>query len=283
MDQRYSHQFHAGNVGDVWKHCVLAGALAALKRQRTPLRVIETHAGHGSYGLGPTGEWTEGIGKLWSKPPADPTLAVVRYLDLAPAARAASRRYPGSPEIILKQLDAEDRAELWEIEPTIAAALRTLAHPPRAEVHLGDGLASLVPTLGGLASDAEVVVHIDPPYGQKSDWLTIPQTLVEAWQARPRTRFLLWYPIKSYTRPNAMLKRLETTGMPLTTLELITTPLEWQRNRLNGSGMLLVNPPDGLVSEALAATPLLGRACATHAERWSVRVVSFAGDWQAAI
>ncbi len=101
---------------------------------------------------------------------------------------------------------------------------------------------------------------IDPPWSRKSDWTAIPDVLAAAVRASTRATFLLWYPVKSLTRPNAMLARLEAAGVGGTIAELITTPLEHTRNRLNGSGVLLVRPPDGVVEALAAAAPIIGRA-----------------------
>src|SRR5213594_4330663 len=64
-DSSYSHRFHAGNVGDVWKHCGLVEILRRVAAASGRVRYLETHAGEGRYPLGHTGEWTEGIGGLW--------------------------------------------------------------------------------------------------------------------------------------------------------------------------------------------------------------------------
>ena len=279
MNERYSHQFHAGNVGDVWKHTVLTSLVAALVRSGKPLHVVETHAGAGRYALGPTGEWTEGIGKLWASPPAAPA-GVTRFLGLAPTSEGGKRLYPGSPQLTLALLGQGDRASYYELERDTCDELVTaLAGDPRAEVHQGDGLAALPQLLRDAPADQELLVVIDPPYSLKEDWTTIPQALVAAHALRPQTRFLLWYALKSYTRPNAMLQALAKTELTGITLELITTPLELQKNRLNGSGVLLVNAPEEVVVEASAAAPVLGRLCATHAGRYTVRSVAWAEPW----
>ncbi|MEK7704464.1 MAG: 23S rRNA (adenine(2030)-N(6))-methyltransferase RlmJ, partial [Myxococcota bacterium] len=214
-DEGYSHRYHAGNVGDVWKHCVLVSALTALRETSHSLLVIETHAGHGRYDLGPTGEWTEGIGKLWATPPREPPEALRRYLELvAPPSTHRTRRYPGSPDLILALQRATDRAVFYDIDPAAAASLRSSIHRPRVDVYEADGLAALPDLLARAPESVDVLVHIDPPYGLKSDWHTVPDALIAAYQARPATRFLLWYPVKSYTRPNAMLQRLERARVP---------------------------------------------------------------------
>ena len=279
LSDSYSHRYHAGNVGDVWKHCALTAFLAPLVLpEAPPLWVIETHAGEGSYRLGPTGEWTEGVGKVWAGLPGPQPEAVRRYLDLlATLARpdATGRRYPGSPAFTRELLRPQDRLLLHELQPEDHATLaRTLGADPRIEAISGDGLAALPERLRTAPADAEVVVLIDPPYTAKPDWHTIPDALLAAWRQRPTARLILWYPVKSYTRPNAMLQRLQAAGLPATTLELITTPLQLQRNRLNGSGMLMVNPPPGVLAAVAAAAPTLGLACATHAGAWSSRMLA---------
>ena len=46
-------------------------------------------------------------------------------------------------------------------------------------------------------------------------------------------------------------------GLVLVAAELVTTPLEHQRRRLNGSGMLLVNAPAETVERIAAAAPAI--------------------------
>ena len=73
----YRHAFHAGGFADVVKHAVLALLIERLKQKDTAFRVIDTHAGTGLYDLASgeatrSGEWREGIGRLWQRdlPPA---------------------------------------------------------------------------------------------------------------------------------------------------------------------------------------------------------------------
>ena len=47
----YRHIYHAGNFADVVKHAALALVIERLKLKDTPFRVIDTHAGVGSYDL----------------------------------------------------------------------------------------------------------------------------------------------------------------------------------------------------------------------------------------
>jgi len=81
--------------------------------------------------------------------------------------------------------------------------------------------------------------------------------------------------VKSLTRPNAMIARLEAAGVRATAAELITTPLAHQRQRLNGSGMILVRPPVGAIESIAASAAAIGPRCATRAGSWSFRIVSW--------
>jgi hypothetical protein len=72
-----------------------------------------------------------------------------------------------------------------------------------------------------------------------------------------------------------MMARLETAGVSASLAELITTPLAHQRQRLNGSGVVLVRPPKGSLEAIAAAAASLGERCATRPGAWSVRLVSW--------
>lgn len=273
-DIDYQHRFHAGNIGDVWKHCALVATLEALRSPDRPLHVIETHAGEGRYSLGPTGEHTEGVSRLRATPPSDSPAAVSRYLELLDAL-ADHRSYPGSPVLTLALLRPQDRLVLHEIQADAGIALGRAIDDPRASIVVGDGLAGLGPALDAVPAEADVLVVVDPPWNQKPEWLAVPDALAAALTAHPRAKAFLWYPIKSLTRPNSMLQRLAAAGAGGTTVELITTPLELKRNRLNGSGVALFGAPAPLLSTLTAAVPALGTACATHDGRWSMRALRF--------
>ena len=274
----YSHRFHAGNIGDVWKHCVLVEVLRHAAASTTHATFIDTHAGEASYRLGATGEWSEGIGRLWhDEAIAAGEDAVARYLNLCQRLGTGSVRpeqYPGSPALARAVLGNDARLQLWERETTTAERLRSnLRDDPHAHIEEGDGLAGLDKTLGAAERTGDdAVVLIDPPWTHKADWTTVPDALAQAVNASSRTCFVLWYPVKSLTRPNAMFARLAAAGVPATIAELITTPLEHQRQRLNGSGVLLVRAPQRAVAAIAAAAPVIGERCATRAGAWSFRM-----------
>ena len=60
---------------------------------------------------------------------------------------------------------------------------------------------------------------------------------------------MLWYPIKGRAEPDALAKRLRRSASPkMLRVELIVAPLA-DPTRLNGCGLILVNPPWTLESE----------------------------------
>ena len=278
-DPTYSHRFHAGNVGDVWKHCALVEILRRAARAGR-VRYLDTHAGEGRYALGPTGEWSEGIGRLRQSGGENADDPVGRYAALASRLVDGPAWYPGSPAFARAVLGPDAELSLWERDE--AAFARLAAHTDgdrHVRLVCGDGLGTLPEQIraGEAAGDA-VVVLIDPPYTRKADWHEVPAALVAAARGSRRACLILWYPVKSLTRPNAMIAALRTAAVAGTIAELVTTPLEHQRHRLNGSGVLLVRPPAGTLAALGAAAAELGARCATRKGTWSFRIQSWEAE-----
>lgn len=283
----YSHRFHAGNVGDVWKHLALVAVLRRFVDRSEPVRYLDTHSGEGRYKLGPQGEWSEGIGRIWS---AGDELQGVEREELTDdlrgywaAMRAPSPRtprptsIPGSPALAQHLLRETDSLELWEVDTDAAAVLaRRIGDDPRVAIHCGDGPAALASA--AQSSEREGFAPfalVDPPWSDRAEWNIVPTAVIDAVRSAPSLSVALWYPIKSLTRPNAMLNRFRQAGIAATTAELVTTPLELKRKRLSGSGVLLIQPPPGAVTALAAAAPALGRVCSTEGTQWSLRVVGW--------
>jgi len=267
----YDHRFHAGNVGDVWKHAAMLAWLEA-GRDGPPRTLIETHGGAGMYALGPTGEWTEGIGRVLTKDAGAPP-AVAKLVHQVRAAGA--RRYPGSPVLARSTLRADDRYIAHEIAPEPLASLeRAVGGDARVTVVGVDGLAALAPALETLR-DREVWILIDPPYADRSEWSLVPAAIGRALAVHPRARLMLWYPVKSLARPNAMFLELATHTEGVA-LELLTSPLTFKKNRLNGSGLMLARAPDGVIEQLAAISAWLGPRMSVADGFWSTRGLAWA-------
>ena len=245
----YRHAFHAGNFADVVKHVLLVALVERLAEKPKPMAVIDTHAGIGVYDLtgeAPrrTGEWRDGIGRLWRAAPSHPG-AVARYLELVRALNAPDAAepgtYPGSPELVRLLLRASDRLVLNELHPEDCASLRrAMGGDRRVHVHCRDGYelaAALVPP-----SERRGLVLIDPPFEQRDEYARLVEALAEAHRRFATGTYMIWYPLKDPAVSGEFLERLAADGPPKTlALELQVTATDPMR--MTGSGMILVNPP----------------------------------------
>jgi 23S rRNA (adenine2030-N6)-methyltransferase len=268
----YDHRAHVANHADVWKHCILLTWLAAWKRDR--LTVVESHAGHGTYQLNPSGEWTAGFGKLVEALPpgqSTPSGAVDRYLARVRRLQRTPLTYPGSPALTLEALGRNDRLVLHELDERAAAALaRDLGADPRVQVRRRDGWTAVeaVPETG------RSLLVIDPPFVDTDEWDKAPDLLTAASQQRPECGVMLWYPVKSWTRPLKLLARLREAGTPFVAVDLVVTPVEIERRALAGSGVVLAGAPQSVITEVCAAAAVLGPLLSTHDGRWELRVTA---------
>ena len=260
----YRHAFHAGNHADVLKHVVLLALLDALKRKDTPFFVLDTHAGRGQYLLqgehaDKTGEARGGIFRLLVLHGL-PAL-VQNYLRRVQADNpvGALVNYPGSPLIAAQVMREQDRLVACELQPDEARALSALfKSDPRVGVQVRDGYTAIKAMLP--PKEKRGLVLIDPPYeAQEAEFTTILAALKEALARWPTGIYALWYPIKQGRTLLPFLRKV--ANLPCKSVlsaELLVRPDD-SPLRLNGSGMLIVNPPYQLDSELAPALPVLAR------------------------
>lgn len=282
----YEHAFHAGNPADVLKHSALTLLLLELTRRQDPLHYLETHAGSGLYTLDdPTGEWTQGIGKLASKSARRKLPELIPYLDFLPWNDGVLGEYPGSPLIAEACLREEDTVELWELKASAEQHLRGLfpKGKGRVSVHGGDGYEAVHRTK--IPEGTRLVVHLDPPFEKVDEWDTILHTLVKATRKRPSAVFMLWYPVKEgpphASRPEELRSRLEAQKVPGVAVELTSTggmlaprtDVPKVRGALLGSGLLFVGAPHRAIAKLGSVLPELARSLARseHGQAWQAR------------
>jgi len=265
----YRHAFHAGNCADVFKHAVLCRILHYLRGKPAAFRVIDTHAGAGLYDLaGPeaarSGEWHDGIEKLLAASmPAAVADLLKPYRDVVGALNERGRLtvYPGSPAIVRAWLRPQDRLTACELEPQAAAALtRNLRGDTRIKTLGVDGWTALTAYVP--PHERRGLVLVDPPFEQDSDFRRLAEGLAAAHRKWATGMYMLWYPIKDRGGPDALAKRLRRLAIPKTLrAELSVRPLSDPR-RLNGSGLILVNPPWTLPGELERLLPALAEILA---------------------
>jgi len=256
----YRHFFHAGNVADVFKHLVLVRLVESLKAKDKPFCVIDTHAGGGIYRLDDDGEYREGIGQLW--PEQSLWTAFETYFSIVRRHNSgALANYPGSPILIADLLRAQDRLILVERNPDEYRALATnMGARPGVTLRREDGFATLRAVIP--PRENRGLVFIDPPYELASDFASVVDALRMALGRWRNGVYAVWYPIKDPRAVRDLHKEVCGLNVDALAAEFLTLP-EDVPQRLNGSGMLLVNPPfridDWMSSQLPALAEFLSR------------------------
>ena len=274
----YRHGFHAGNHADVLKHLVLITLLDALKRKEAPFFVLDTHAGRGRYDLTggqatKTGEAKSGIRKVWAAKATGPS-ALVSFLKAVEASQAgAPDSYPGSPLLVSQALRPQDRFAACEVVAEEAAPLKALlAGDPRSHVHHRDGYAAIkamLPPKDGATRFGRALVLVDPPYeAQEAEYPLIVAAVGEALLRFPQAMFAIWYPIKQRPSLHPFFRKMSALpAKSMLAVELLVRPDD-SPLRMNGSGMLLVNPPWQIEKEIEPALKPLAQAMGETGASW---------------
>ncbi len=239
----YRHAFHAGNFADCLKHAVLVWLLRAMARKPAGFLYLDTHAGIGRYDLsaGPaerTGEWRAGIARLRPDPALADYLAQIEALGL----------YPGSPVLARALLRPQDRMIACELHPEDYRSLRhAFLDDPQAAIHKRDAWEALGAFLP--PPERRALVLIDPPYEEPDEFTTLATALIAAHRRFPTGVYAAWYPIKHRAPVRAFHTLIKDAGMrDVVAAELaLRAPLD--PARLNGCGLLIVNPPYRLEAE----------------------------------
>ncbi|MGP8032881.1 MAG: 23S rRNA (adenine(2030)-N(6))-methyltransferase RlmJ [Steroidobacteraceae bacterium] len=254
---KYRHSYHAGNFADVHKHVALLALLASLQRKDKGFLYFDSHAGRGSYELAAAGgevsgaaEAAGGIGRfLGHEHRAEELRHYSALLARLRAAHASPQLYPGSPLLAAAVLRAQDRGVFVELQGaeahSLSAALEALA-PQSAQARLrverGDGLKLLRAALP--PPERRALLFIDPPYEETHEEFPRVAAAVQDGLRRFATGvFAVWYPIKE-RRVTAAWHADWSREVLVPTLvsELWLYPPD-SRVSLNGSGVLIVNPP----------------------------------------
>lgn len=271
----YRHAFHAGNHADVYKHLVVSRILRLMQRKDTPFAYLDSHAGVGLYDLQAdpaqrTGEWTQGIGRLWQRDDlpslAEDYLAVISQLN----PDGELRYYPGSPELARRLTRSQDRLLLNELHPEDGRQLQAnMGRERRISVHQNNGW--LMPRAFLPVTEKRGVLLIDPPFEKLDDPVHCVTALEEAIGRMRQTVVVIWYPVKLRTQLKRFFQSLQKTSAPkLLCAELWVHPCD-DAQRLNGSGLIIANPPWPLADELSQLLPWLAEELAQSEGGWHLQ------------
>ncbi len=272
----YRHAFHAGNHADVLKHIVLSRIIALLARKETPFVCLDSHAGLGLYDLqgdqaSRTGEWLDGIGRLWGE--KELPEALNDYLGVIQALNVDDqlRYYPGSPELARQLTRMQDRVLLNEKHPEDGQLLKdNMKGDRRVAVHLGEGWH--VPRALLPVAEKRALLLIDPPFEKADELERCVTALDEAIGRMRQTVVAIWYPIKDERQLKRFYQDLAKSSAPkLLRVELFVHAPD-DAGRLAGSGLAIANAPWGLEDELKQLLPWL-------ADRLAQSQGSYRLDW----
>ncbi len=257
----YRHSYHAGNHADVFKHAILLRMSHLMQRKEAPYCYLDSHAGTALYDLHAeasekTGEYLDGIARLWTRSDLPPLLAEYVKTVAAHNTDADLRYYPGSPQLIADSLREQDRMILSELHPEDAATLRAhFAGDRRVAVHQRDGYELAKAFLP--VAEKRALWLLDPPFERPDDLERCLAAMQLAIQRMRQTVIALWYPIKDERLLRDFYRQIASAGLPkVLRVELTVRPVD-TRLGLNGSGLMLINPPWPLWEELEPALPWL--------------------------
>ncbi len=274
----YRHAYHAGNFADVVKHAALSRLVEYLKLKDKAFRIVDTHAGTGLYNLSSeeaqkTGEWLEGIGRLMeAKLSPEATVLLAPYLEAVKSVNpdGGVGKYPGSPLIVRHLLRPQDRLSAIELHPKDFQRLKAR--------FAGDFQTRTIELDGWLALGAHLppkekrgLVLVDPPFEQEGEFDRLVDGLVRAHRRWPGGIYALWYPIKDRAAVSRFRRELKETAIPRILDVAFEIRLPSRDDRLDGSGLVVVNPPFVFEKEMRIVLPELGKILAEDRKaRWSL-------------
>ena len=231
--------------------------------------MIDTHAGTGLYNLEGneaqrTGEWREGVALVGDQPPPPDVAALIEPWKALVDNLMAQKPplYPGSPWIAADLTRAQDHLVFCEKHPDDADRLSgNFERSKRVKVMEGDAwklLPGLLPP-----PERRGLVLIDPPYEQDNELKLVADALATAVKRWSNGIYAIWYPIKGMREVEAFARKLAVLPAGRI-LQFELSRYKVQRNdRLNGCGMIILNPPWRLDEELRAVggylAPLFAR------------------------
>jgi 23S rRNA (adenine2030-N6)-methyltransferase len=279
----YRHIFHAGNRCDVVKHSVLTLVLKHFHAKEKGFALLDTHAGTGLYDLKDeralkTGEAAEGIKRFLTSEPLPMLKAFYEILyKLNPVWDKKNaeefRVYPGSPLLAFHLLRPQDRLIACELHPEDAETLRL--HSPadnRLQIHYRDGYEAMGAFLP--PPEKRGIVLIDPPYEEGDEFAHVVKCVKEIYKRWATGTYIIWYPIKDRPAIWNFHEALSTASIPKILCAEFIYENETRRDQLNGSGMIIINPPWKLDEELKELFPLLHKAMQSPHNGTSIKWLS---------
>ena len=276
----YRHAFHAGSHADILKHLVLTLCLRHMNSKDKPWLLLDTHAGAGLYPIDSeqakkTGEYIEGIGRLWNR--VDLPSAMKPYMDALQACNGGLklRRYPGSPWLAAHFARDIDSLRFCELHSTDFALLRREFGDAgrRVKVEQGDGFDAMKAALP--PASRRGLVLIDPSYEIKSDYPRVVAAIKDGLQRFATGTYLVWIPFLPSIEARALPEKLKRLPADWLYASLTVRGPVTEGRGMSGSAMFVINPPWTLKTALEESLPWLVQVLALDDKAgWAVQVAN---------
>jgi 23S rRNA (adenine2030-N6)-methyltransferase len=171
-------------------------------------------------------------------------------------AGAATVTYPGSPLLAMRLLRPVDRLTFCEPHPAVAKALAgAVARDKRVNIVRRDGYDTLL--AWAPPPERRGLVLIDPPFEAGDEFARLATALVAAWRKWPTGVFLAWYPRKDLPAIARFHQQLVAGGLRRMLAIDFDVAAPTREGKLAGCGLLAINPPFTLETEARILLPWL--------------------------
>ncbi len=256
----YRHSFHAGNFADIIKHIVQVEILEHLTKKDKPFTYIDTHSGAGLFNLNSEHarkleEYAGGISKLEAQD--WPELA--RYFEVIEEhndGNAAGAYYPGSPLIAQDFLRGLDKAWLYELHPEDFQRLKhNIGHDRRVQVKHEDGFQGLLGLVPPPARRG--LVLIDPSYEIKADYDQVFKVVNTAYKKFSTGTYAIWYPMVNRQQIDDLERNFVHSGIRDIQRFELGLAADSHGHGMTATGMIVINPPWGLMDKMSAVLPKL--------------------------
>lgn len=247
----YRHIYHAGDFADVFKHIVIIMLLQSLLQKAKPFVYIDTHAGIGCYDLQQseaqkTKAYETGISQIIKYSKEINSNIIDTYLNIIKKYNTnypLLQNYPGSPAIAQALLRSEDQIILSELQRQDCHTLKQFFWKDhRASVHCMDGYEAVKAFVPPTPNRG--LILIDPPYENVNEYENIISALKIINKRWVNGIVAIWYPVTSEIDKRQklimQLKNLAFKNILQTELNILS---EDSPMGLNGSGMIVINPP----------------------------------------
>lgn len=239
---------------------------------------VDTHAGTGGYKLDSgfaekTGEYLNGIGRLWSKP--DLPGPVADYIKQVQDFNYSSRGqklgfYPGSPWLAQHLLRADDRLVLNELHPADFPLLHEhLGKDNRIRILQEDGYQTLNAVFPPIQKRG--LALIDPSYEQKQEYQWVAENMIKACRKFSTGTYALWYPVVRRELVTTLEKTLAKSRIPKIQLFELGIAPDNDGHGMTASGMIVINPPWTLMTDMQNTLPWLAKALGEDSGHWRAK------------